>query len=160
MSVSKRFHLQGFTSLSEGLILLLITPIFVFPNLAPILTAVSLFLLALFLFGVFEASVGLFPVYAWVLAAFFVSGFLNMAFIVPARSILQLNTPQEMRGRIFAAFSAVMNAAVLLGTMWGGALEEPLGAPRVFLLAGAMVALAAGYALLTGGIPAPKAKEA
>ena len=119
-----------------------------------------LFLLALFLFGVFEASVGLFPVYAWVLAAFFVSGFLNMAFIVPARSILQLNTPQEMRGRIFAAFSAVMNAAVLLGTMWGGALEEPLGAPRVFLLAGAMVALAAGYALLTGGIPAPKAKEA
>jgi len=119
-----------------------------------------LFLLALLLFGVFEASVGLFPVYAWVLAAFFVSGFLNMAFIVPARSILQLNTPQEMRGRIFAAFSAVMNAAVLLGTMWGGALEEPLGAPRVFLLAGAMVALAAGYTLLTGGIPAPKPKEA
>ncbi len=116
--------------------------------------------MALFLFGLFEASIGAFPLFAWVLLAFFISGFLNMAFIVPARSILQLNTPQEMRGRIFAAFGAVMNAAVLLGTMWGGALEEPLGAPRVFLLAGTMVALAAGYTLLTGGIPAPKAREA
>ncbi|HAR69557.1 MAG TPA: MFS transporter [Thermus scotoductus] len=115
-----------------------------------------LFLLALFLFGLFEASIGAFPLFAWVLLAFFISGFLNMAFIVPARSILQLNTPQEMRGRIFAAFSAVMNAAVLLGTLWGGALEGWMGAPRVFLLAGAMVSLAAGYTLLTGGIPAPQ----
>ncbi|BDG15723.1 MFS transporter [Thermus brockianus] len=115
-----------------------------------------LFLLALLLFGLFEASVGLFPVFAWVLVAFFVGGFLNMAFIVPARSILQLNTPQEMRGRIFAAFGAVMNAAVLLGTMLGGALEGPLGAPTVFLLAGLGVSLAAAYTLLTGGIPTPK----
>ncbi|WP_117237443.1 MFS transporter [Thermus sediminis] len=115
-----------------------------------------LFLYALLLFGVFEASIGLFPVFAWVLVAFFLAGFLNMAFIVPARSILQLNTPQEMRGRIFAAFSAVMNAAVLTGTMLGGALEGVLGAPLVFLLAGVMVSLAAGYALLTGGIPAPQ----
>ncbi|WP_114312903.1 MFS transporter [Thermus caldifontis] len=115
-----------------------------------------LFLLGLLLFGLFEASIGAFPLFAWVLLAFFISGFLNMAFIVPARSILQLNTPQEMRGRIFAAFGAVMNAAVLLGTMWGGALEGSLGAPRVFLVAGAMVSLAAGYTLLTGGIPAPR----
>ncbi|MEZ0346882.1 MAG: MFS transporter, partial [Thermus sp.] len=115
-----------------------------------------LFLLALLLFGLFEASVGLFPVFAWVLLAFFGGGFLNMAFIVPARSILQLNTPQEMRGRIFAAFGAVMNAAVLIGTMLGGALEGPLGAPTVFLLAGLGVSLAATYTLLTGGIPAPR----
>ncbi|MFN4072556.1 MAG: MFS transporter [Thermus sp.] len=115
-----------------------------------------LFLLGLFLFGLFEASIGAFPLFAWVLLAFFVSGFLNMAFIVPARSILQLNTPQEMRGRIFAAFGAVMNAAVLLGTMWGGALEGWMGAPMVFLLAGSLVSLAAGYTLLTGGIPAPR----
>lgn len=115
-----------------------------------------LFLLGLFLFGLFEASIGAFPLFAWVLLAFFVSGFLNMAFIVPARSILQLNTPQEMRGRIFAAFGAVMNAAVLLGTMWGGALEGWIGAPMIFLLAGSLVSLAAGYTLLTGGIPAPR----
>ncbi|WP_038058196.1 MFS transporter [Thermus amyloliquefaciens] len=115
-----------------------------------------LFLLGLLLFGIVEASIGAFPVFAWVLPAFFISGFLNMAFIVPARSILQLNTPQEMRGRIFAAFGAVMNAAVLLGTMWGGALEGSLGAPGVFLLAGSLVSLAALYTLLTGGIPAPR----
>ncbi|WP_018110439.1 MFS transporter [Thermus igniterrae] len=115
-----------------------------------------LFLYGLFLFGLFEASVGLFPWFAWVVLAFFLGGFLNMTFIVPARSILQLNTPQEMRGRIFAAFSAVMNSAVLIGTMLGGALEGLIGAPMVFLLAGVMVSLAAGYTLLTGGIPAPQ----
>ncbi|TBH17479.1 MFS transporter [Thermus thermamylovorans] len=115
-----------------------------------------LFLLGLLLFGIFEASVGAFPVFAWVLVAFFLGGFLNMVFIVPARSILQLNTPQEMRGRIFAAFSAVMNAAVLIGTMLGGALEGFIGAPMVFLLAGSMVSLAALYTLLIGGIPAPR----
>ena len=31
-----------------------------------------------------------------------------------------------------------------------------MGAPRVFLLAGTIVSLAAGYTLLTGGIPAPR----
>jgi MFS family permease len=130
------------------------------PHLLKRLPRERLFLYALFLFGLFEASMGLFPIYAWVLVAFFLAGFLNMAFIVPARSILQLNTPQEMRGRIFAAFSAVMNAAVLTGTMLGGALEGQIGAPMVFLLAGVMVSLAAGYVLLTGGIPAPRGEAA
>uniref|UniRef100_A0A831XG03 MFS transporter n=1 Tax=Thermus islandicus TaxID=540988 RepID=A0A831XG03_9DEIN len=126
------------------------------PQILKRLPRERLFLYALLLFGLFEASMGLFPVFFWVVAAFFLTGFLNMAFIVPARSILQLHTPQEMRGRIFAAFSAVMNAAVLFGTMLGGALEGRIGAPAVFLLAGAGVALAAGYVLLTGGIPAPE----
>jgi len=126
------------------------------PQILKRLPRERLFLYALLLFGLFEASMGLFPVFFWVVAAFFLAGFLNMAFIVPARSILQLHTPQEMRGRIFAAFSAVMNAAVLFGTMLGGALEGRIGAPAVFLLAGAGVALAAGYVLLTGGIPAPE----
>jgi MFS family permease len=80
-----------------------------------------------------------FPVFSWVLAAYLLSGLLNMVFIVPARSILQLNTPAELRGRTFAAFGAVMNSAVLFGTMLGGALEKPLGAPLVFLFAGLMV---------------------
>ncbi|MDW8357016.1 MFS transporter [Thermus sp.] len=126
------------------------------PRLLARLPREKLFLYGLLLFGLFEASVGLFPTFAWVLVAFFLGGFLNMTFIVPARSILQLNTPQEMRGRIFAAFGAVMNAAVLIGTMLGGALEGPMGAPMVFLLAGGMVSLAALYTLLTGGIPAPQ----
>jgi predicted MFS family arabinose efflux permease len=52
--------------------------------------------------------------------------------------------------------SAVMNAAVLLGTMLGGAPEGRIGAPAVFVLAGAGVALASGHTLLRGGVPAPR----
>lgn len=126
------------------------------PQILKRLPRERLFLYALLFFGLVEASMGLFPIFFWVVAAFFLAGFLNMAFIVPARSLLQLHTPQELRGRIFAAFSAVMNAAVLLGTMLGGALEGRIGAPLVFLLAGTGVALAAGYVLLRGGIPTPK----
>jgi MFS family permease len=96
----------------------------------------KLFLMGLIGFGLFEASIGLNPGFAWVILAYFVSGLLNMVFIVPAQSILQLNTPPELRTRTFAAFGAVMNTAVIAGTMMGGALEKPLGVPLVFLLAG------------------------
>jgi hypothetical protein len=71
-----------------------------------------------------------------VIVAFFISGVLNMVFLVPSRSILQINTPPELRTRTFAAFGAVMNTAVLVGTMLGGALEETLGVPLIFGLAG------------------------
>jgi MFS family permease len=59
---------------------------------------------------------------------------------------LQLNTPPELRGRTFAAYGAVMNGAVIIGTMLGGVLEQPLGAPLIFVLAGLLVA---GVALVT-----------
>ncbi|GAA6736450.1 MFS transporter [Thermus oshimai] len=146
----------GFGAMEAAMALGAILGTLVVPWLTQRMPRERVFLYGLLTFGLLEASVGVFPVFFWVLVAFFLGGLTNIAFIVPARSILQLNTPQEMRGRIFAAFSAVMNGAVLIGTMLGGALEGQIGAPKVFLLAGAMVSLAALYTLLTGGIPAPK----
>jgi MFS family permease len=101
----------------------------------------KVFILGLLGFGVVEASIGLFPTFSWVIAAYAISGVLNMAFLIPARSILMINTPSELRTRTFAAFGAVLNSAVLAGTMLGGALEKPLGVPTVFVLAGAAVFL-------------------
>jgi MFS family permease len=122
------------------------------PQLTSRIGREKLFLLGLLMFGLFEASVGVFPVFAWALIAYLFSGVLNMVFIVPARSILQLNTPPELRTRTFAAFGAVMNSAVLFGTVVGGAIEKPLGTPLVFILAGLLVALVAIVVLLRGGI--------
>jgi MFS family permease len=102
-----------------------------------------LFLIALFGFGVCEAAMGAAPIFALVLAALLIFGVMNMLFIIPARSILQLNTPTELRGRTFAAFGAVMNGAVIIGTMLGGALAQPLGAPLLFVVAGLLVAVVA-----------------
>ncbi len=122
------------------------------PRLAVRVSRERLFLLGLLLFGLFEASVGVLPIFAWALAAYLGSGVLNMVFIIPARSILQLNTPKELRTRTFAAFGAVMNSAVVFGTLVGGVLEKPLGAPSVFVIAGLIVALVALSVLLSGGI--------
>ncbi|MER3451500.1 MAG: MFS transporter [Thermus sp.] len=144
----------GFGLMEASLALGAILGTLLVPQLTQRLPRERLFLYGLIVYGLFEASIGALPVFAWVLLALFLSGIANMAFIVPARSILQLNTPPEMRGRIFAAFSAVMNAAVLIGTMLGGSLERSLGAPLLFLLAGLMVSLVAALTLLTGGIPA------
>lgn len=116
----------------------------------------QLFFGGLILFGLFEASLGVWPVFAWVLVALFFSGVFNQVFIVPARSIMQSHTPGPLRGRIFAAFFAVMDTAVICGALLAGLLEPVMGAPGVFLLAGVMVSGVSALMLLTGGIPSPK----
>ncbi len=115
-----------------------------------------IFLFGLLGFGVIEAAIGLFPAFSWVITAYFISGVLNMAFLIPARSILMINTPSELRTRTFAAFGAVMNSAVLAGTLLGGALEKPLGAPTVFLLAGAAVFLVTFTTTFISALSCPK----
>jgi MFS family permease len=127
---------SGFGVMEAGMALGAILGTLIVPKIASQIGRDKLFLFGLLGFGLFEASIGLYPTFSWVLVAFFISGILNMAFLVPARSILQLHTPPELRTRTFAAFGAVMNTAVLVGTMLGGALEVPLGVPLVFVLAG------------------------
>jgi len=127
---------SGFGVMEAAMALGAILGTLIVPQISSRLGREKLFLMGLFGFGLFEASVGFFPMFNWVLVAFFMSGILNMAFLVPARSILQLHTPPELRTRTFAAFGAVMNTAVLVGTMLGGALEESLGVTRIFVLAG------------------------
>jgi predicted MFS family arabinose efflux permease len=90
-----------------------------------------------------------------VLIAYFLSGLLNMVFIIPTRSILQLNTPSDLRGRVFAAFGAVMNAAVLIGTSLGGTVEKAIGAPMVFVFAGMMVSFVTLLVLVRSAHRAP-----
>jgi MFS family permease len=120
------------------------------PYLSARISRERLFLVALFGFGICEAAMGALPIFGLVLAAALVFGVMNMLFIIPARSILQLNTPAELRGRTFAAFGAVMNGAVIIGTMLGGALAQPLGAPLLFVLAGLLVSIVALATFIQG----------
>lgn len=145
----------GFGVMEATLALGAVLGTFLVPQLTSRITRERLFLLGLFIFGFVEASIGVFPIFTWVLVAYLVSGVLNMAFIVPARSILQLNTPAHLRTRTFAAFGAVMNTAVLIGTVLGGAMEKPLGASLVFVFAGLMVSTVTLSVLIRGGIPTP-----
>jgi len=127
---------SGFGAMEAAMALGAILGTLIVPKMTSRIGREKLFLLGLLGFGLFEASIGVLPRFSWAIAAFFFSGVLNMVFLVPARSILQLHTPPELRTRTFAAFGAVMNTAVLVGTMLGGALEGILGVPLIFMLAG------------------------
>jgi len=151
---------SGFGAMEAALALGAVLATLVFGKLTQRLPRERLFMWALGGFGLLEVSIGAWPVFIWVLVAFFFSGLFNSLFIVPARSILQTSAQPEIRGRLFAAFGAVMNSAVLIGAMLGGLTEPLLGAPRVFLLAGLLVCLAVGVVALRGGIPQQKLSAA
>lgn len=113
----------------------------------------SVFLLGLAVWGLAFASLGLFPNPIWAGIATLLMGVLNTMFIVPARSIIQLAAPAELRGRIMAAFGATMQSAVLVGTFLAGVLELRLGVLTVFFFCGIAVFLVVFTVFLWGGIP-------
>lgn len=113
------------------------------------------FVRSLALWGLVFASLGLFPNPIWAGVATLLMGLLNTMFIVPARSIIQLSAPAELRGRIMAAFGATMQSAVLLGTLLAGLLEPRLGVLTVLWLLGFTVFLVVFTVILRGGIPHP-----
>ncbi|WP_027882260.1 MFS transporter [Meiothermus rufus] len=115
----------------------------------------AVFLWSLGIWGVFMASIGLFPQPIWAGIAMVFLGLLNTMFIVPARSIIQLAAPPELRGRIMAAFSATMQSAVLMGTFLAGVLEPRLGVLVVLSLSGLAVSSVVFIVSLRGGIPRP-----
>ncbi|GIW27482.1 MAG: MFS transporter [Meiothermus sp.] len=117
------------------------------------------FIRSLALWGIVFASLGLFPNPIWAGIATLLMGLLNTMFIVPARSIIQLSAPVELRGRIMAAFGATMQSAVLLGTLLAGLLEPRLGVLTVLWLSGFTVFLVVFTVILRGGIPRPVAER-
>lgn len=144
----------GFGIMEAGAGLGAIAGTLLVPRLTARFPRERVFLYGLLAFGLFEAATGAFPVLGWVVVAYTVCGIANMLFIVPSRSILQLNTPPELRGRVFAAFGALMNSAVLIGTMLAGGLEHLVGASATFVIAGTVVSLVALFALLADNLAA------
>ncbi len=100
------------------------------------------------LFGLGIASVGLVPVFFWAVAAYFLSGLFNQGFLVPLRSMLQLDTPKHLVTRVFGAVGSVSGTAVLIGVMGGGVVADRIGVLPTYLLAGLGVALVGVYLIL------------
>ncbi len=118
------------------------------------------FLISMLVFGFFIASVGAWPIFWWVMVAYFLSGLLNMGFLIPARGILQTHTPPELRARIFGAVGSAAQTAVLVGVVFGGAIADVIGVTTTYLLAGIWVSLVALAMSLTGGLePAAESSE-
>ncbi|WP_243455115.1 MFS transporter [Meiothermus sp. CFH 77666] len=148
-----KIGVQGFGVLEALMAGGAILGLFITMPLIKRLSRETVFLLGLGTWGLFLASTGLFPFPIWAGVAMVALGILNSMFIIPARSIIQLAAPTELRGRIMAAFGATMQSAVLMGTFLAGVLEPRLGVLTVLILSGFAVFLAVLVVHLRGGIP-------
>lgn len=101
-----------------------------------------------FLAGVFGVGgacvgVGAWPQFAPALILLFIGGIANMWTMVPMITILQTHTDSDMRGRVFAARTAISRVAGVAGLISAGAIAQRIGVPGAFMVFGSGGALAA-----------------
>jgi MFS family permease len=95
-----------------------------------------------------------------VLIAWLVAGAANSVGNVSYESLLQERTPDEYRGRVFAATEAVLDAAYLGGAAAAAVLASLLPVSAAFAVSAAILFLAAVLArVLLPGPRAPKPEE-
>ncbi len=105
---------------------------------------------ALFLTALCMGGLGLVRSPGVALAVMFVAGLLTAAINVTVITLLQLATPQELRGRVMGLIMALSGAATPLGLAAGGVLGDLTGKaiPAIFVGVGAAAALVSAGAFL------------
>lgn len=93
-------------------------------------------------FGLFMASVALAPTVTWAEILMIPTGACSVAFVSTANATLQLNSSQEMRGRVMSLYGMAFLGTTPIGAPLVG-LIIAASDPRVGLLVGAASALAA-----------------
>ncbi|HEY3316940.1 MAG TPA: MFS transporter [Coriobacteriia bacterium] len=106
------------------------------------------FLSGLVLFGVAFASLAFVPSLWVAIPIMLVAGVANMRFQIPMATLLQQQTHESLRGRVFAARATVVRVFTVVGLVGAGVAAERFGIPVVVGAVGMLVALAglAGWA--------------
>lgn len=76
---------------------------------------------------------------SWLALISYLSGLCMVAIIVPCQTVLQENTPEEIRGKLFATLSVIMTATAALPVLLAGGLADMFGAQPIFIGVGALV---------------------
>lgn len=111
--------------------------------------------------GIFGLAYGLSPNIQFAIVMVTITGFLNAPYGIARRTILQRNTPREMRGRVFSAFFVSRDVLFLVG-MAGAGLADIVNT-RVLIIVSAVVLFAAAllHQVLPGiGRPAAEWRRA
>ena len=117
--------------------------------------------ISILLMGVFGVLYGLAPNIQVGILLVTITGFLNSPSSISRRTILQRNTPREMRGRVFSAFFVSRDVVFLIG-MAGAGLADLIDV-RVLIVACSLILVGAGvlHQLLPGlGRPAAEWRRA
>jgi MFS family permease len=82
----------------------------------------------------------------------FTMGFAISFVLVPAQTMSQQETPQEMVGRVSSTFMSLISVAQVLGLLLSGYLANALGIRPLFIASGGFlfVIAGAGYWLMRG----------
>jgi MFS transporter, DHA3 family, macrolide efflux protein len=100
------------------------------------------FLSGLVAFGLFFAALAFAPTIWAAMPLLFVAGIANMWFQIPMATLLQQQTHESLRGRVFAARTTIVRVFTVVGLVGAGAAAEHLGIPVVVVTVGAIVAVA------------------
>lgn len=100
--------------------------------------------------GVGAAVLGLFHSIPMAAVSTLTIGFTIPFVLVPAQTLSQQETPQEMMGRVSSSFMSLISVAQVLGLLLSGYLAQALGIRKVFLVCGSALGLlaAGGYLLI------------
>ncbi|MCP5023942.1 MAG: MFS transporter [bacterium] len=116
-------------------------------GLASRLRTTSMLSVSLMLLGITVACMSL-PSAAWnIMIILFFAGLFVTPIQAAGSTILQTAVPDDMRGRTGAANNAFITSAQLISMGCAGLLADTLGTRPVFMLGGALIALAGIFAL-------------
>jgi MFS family permease len=94
----------------------------------------------------------------WIAICFvMISGFFNSPSAVARQTLLQRNTPRELRGRVFSALFVMRDVIFLLG-MAGAGLADIVDVRLMIVLASAILVVVALAALVAPGVGRPAAE--
>lgn len=79
------------------------------------------------------------PLSAILATGSFMLGMLMVSIIVPSQTVLQENTPEEDRGKVFAVLNALMMGLSLLPVLFIGILADIFGSMPIFIMMGGVI---------------------
>jgi MFS family permease len=114
-------------------------------------------LLASMFFSVLLAGVALSPIFALSAALLVALGFAGISFATTANSLLQLNVPDELRGRVMSLYMLLFAGSTPIGGLLIGTISGWLGVSAALLICAGLCLLGVGGALLYHRAHAPTA---
>jgi predicted MFS family arabinose efflux permease len=110
-----------------------------------------LFLLNMFVAGPVVAGMGIAPWYAGLAALMFAWGLGGGIFVSLNQTLLQLNAPDRVMGRVMSISALSIAGLIPLGSLLAGAMAEVIGAEAYMVCCGAAIVAAAALAFTTQG---------
>lgn len=90
---------------------------------------------------------GIIPNYYMTIIVFAICGFFMITFNTTCNTVLQLNSPDNMRGRIMSVYSFVFGGLSPVGALYAGTAAKYLGSQYTFIISG-VIGLSALFLLL------------